>query len=399
VGAPLVNPQTDPVLLPFLSAPDEEEAHVVLSQLINDVSPTISGITSRGQSADDAFQETMKKLVNRLRALRSHPDGSTIANFDHYVKVVAKHTVSEQLREDHPTYRGLADSLRHALKGDPRFGVWGARSEDIFGLAIWRDQQPPPTRTEKSMRLVEDPAALAEVLPPGFHQLSAVDLLTEIFSRVGQTISLDRLVRLYRALKPVEESITISISEREGSTAIDLPARERKPDEEAEFREFLSNVWREVKELPRDQRIAYLLNFTAGDGQLDMFPAYGVATIRDIGAVLALTGDHFAILWNELKFNEHQRDLCAALKTYDERFALLWQHLPIADNWIARMLGVKRQQVINLRKAAGDRLSRRLAHGRRAAHCRTGWWLAPGLRSFVQVLAVQRFNQFLARGF
>jgi hypothetical protein len=372
MSLPVPNLQTDPVLLPFLTASQEEQAQLLLTQLLDEVSPIIIAITGRAQSPDhahDAFQETMKKLLHRLRTLRANPDGNTIGNFDHYVKVVAKHTVSEQLREDHPTYRGLADALRHALKGDPRFGVWeGARSEDLFGLAIWRDQQPTHMRTGQSMRLLEDPAALAEVLPPGFHQLRAADLLAEVFSRVGQTISLERLVRIYRALKPVEESITISISEQEGSTAIDLPAPDRKPDEEAEFCEFLSNVWREVKELPRDQRIAYLLNFTAGDGQLDMFPAYGVATIRGIGGVLALTGDQFAILWNELKFNEHQRYLCAALKTYDERFALLWQHLPVADNGIARMLGIKRQQVINLRKAAGDRLSRRLAHGRRAAH-------------------------------
>jgi hypothetical protein len=368
MGVPVPNPQTDPVLLPFLTAPHEEQAQLLLAQLLDCVSPAIDRITRRGQPPNDAFQETMKKLVNRLRTLRSHPDGNTIGNFDHYVKVVAKHTVSEQLREDHSTFRSVADSLRYVLRNDPRFGVWeGEKDEELFGLAIWRDQQATPTRTEKSMRLLEDPASLAEVLPAGFHELSTAGLIVEIFDRVGHPVRFDRLVSLYRALKPVEVVIPIDTSDGDGPP-LDLPARERKPDEEAEFGEFLSNVWTEIKELLLEQRIAYLLNFTAGDGRLDMFPAHGAATIRNIGAALELSDKQFCFLWSELRFNDDQRRRGTTLKTYDEKFALLWQHLPLADNVIAGMLGVKRQYVINLRKAAGDRLSRRLVHHRKAAY-------------------------------
>jgi predicted DNA-binding protein (UPF0251 family) len=41
--------------------------------------------------------------------------------------------------------------------------------------------------------------------------------------------------------------------------------------------------------------------------------------------------------------------------------ARLWHTLPLDDAQIAERLGVTRQQVINLRKSARDRLARRMA--------------------------------------
>jgi hypothetical protein len=43
-----------------------------------------------------------------------------------------------------------------------------------------------------------------------------------------------------------------------------------------------------------------------------------------------------------------------------ERLASLWNDLPIEDVEIAEHLGVTRQQVINLRKVARERLARRM---------------------------------------
>jgi hypothetical protein len=43
-----------------------------------------------------------------------------------------------------------------------------------------------------------------------------------------------------------------------------------------------------------------------------------------------------------------------------EELARMWNDLPIDDMRIATRLGIKRQQVINLRKAARARLARRL---------------------------------------
>ena len=46
-------------------------------------------------------------------------------------------------------------------------------------------------------------------------------------------------------------------------------------------------------------------------------------------------------------------------------FLELWKKLPLDDMTIAELLGAKRQQVINLRKCARERLERRMARGDR----------------------------------
>jgi hypothetical protein len=43
-----------------------------------------------------------------------------------------------------------------------------------------------------------------------------------------------------------------------------------------------------------------------------------------------------------------------------EEFAEIWNHLPLDDNRIAEILNLTRQQVINLRKSARERLARRM---------------------------------------
>jgi hypothetical protein len=134
----------------------------------------------------------------------------------------------------------------------------------------------------------------------------------------------------------------------------------------AEWGDFLRRLWAEIEQLPVFQRIAYLLNFTAGECQLELFWTYGVVSLRGIGAALQLTADQFSRVWPELQLTDEERHKAEALSSYDEKFALLWRHLPLTDLMIAKLLGTERQKVINLRKAAGARLSRRLAHRSRA---------------------------------
>jgi hypothetical protein len=104
---------------------------------------------------------------------------------------------------------------------------------------------------------------------------------------------------------------------------------------QVEKRIFLERLWQELRELPRAQRVALLLNLREADGGgcLALFPATGVATLRQIADALELSA---------------------------ERFAELWPQLPLDDATIAGLLKLKRQQVINLRKSARERLARRL---------------------------------------
>jgi len=78
-----------------------------------------------------------------------------------------------------------------------------------------------------------------------------------------------------------------------------------------------------------------LLNLkdASGFGCITLFPATGIATIRELATALELSAERLAELWNDL---------------------------PIEDARIAELLGLTRQQVINARKSGRERLARRL---------------------------------------
>jgi RNA polymerase sigma factor (sigma-70 family) len=105
--------------------------------------------------------------------------------------------------------------------------------------------------------------------------------------------------------------------------------------DEALLRGKLEALWREIHALPSRQAAALLLSLRDEKGQevISLFPLTGTATLRQIAAAIALPA---------------------------ERFAQLWSRLPLDDRTIADLLGASRQQVINLRKSARERLARRL---------------------------------------
>ena len=131
-----------------------------------------------------------------------------------------------------------------------------------------------------------------------------------------------------------------------------------RPDEGADARAGLAQIWSEMERLPPLQRFAYLLNFT--DGKIEWFWFYGIASVRQIGKTLQLTNEQFNRAWVLLEWNEEQRERARSLTNYDEKFALLWQQLPLNDLTIAALLETTQQNVIHLRQAAGQRLRRKM---------------------------------------
>jgi hypothetical protein len=93
-------------------------------------------------------------------------------------------------------------------------------------------------------------------------------------------------------------------------------------------------MWDEIKQLPLKQRAALLLNLKDSEGSdlLSVIPINGIATFAEIANLLELSRDQFTAIWREI---------------------------PLGDLKIAKLLGVTRQQVINLRKSGRERLIRR----------------------------------------
>jgi hypothetical protein len=114
-----------------------------------------------------------------------------------------------------------------------------------------------------------------------------------------------------------------------------LEDRGASPAEALEHRDYLERLWSEIILLPMRQRAALLLNLRDehGGGMLALLPITGIAS---------------------------KPDIARALEVSEEALAELWGTLPRDDQWIAEYLGITRRQVINLRKCARERLTRRM---------------------------------------
>src|SRR5437763_1422374 len=111
-----------------------------------------------------------------------------------------------------------------------------------------------------------------------------------------------------------------------------------RPDQSASYesRQFVESVWREIRLLRPMQRAALLLNLRdpGGRNAVALLVLLGIATIDEIAEAIGISAEEVAGIWNDL---------------------------PIDDLRIAGMLGLTRQQVINLRKSARERLARRFS--------------------------------------
>lgn len=360
--------QLDPLLRPFVDAADDMAAQAQLANLLTHITPLVQRIHQRSRFSEDDVQESLQQLIRVLWQCRADVTHHAIGDFERYAAVVASHMARRRWREERPSYHALKESLRHLLNNDGRFELWvTAEREWLCGLAGQRAAitATGQTTSARLAQLRQQPLAFDEAILPGrdAQRVSQAELVTALFTWVGHAFGFDQLVRLVFALRRMEEGLFIGDETDEDTRAWSevLAAHEPPPDQEAEWRQFLTRLWAEIEQLPPLQRIAYLLNFTAGDGALDIFRLYGVVSAVHIGVVLQLTDEQFARAWVDPQLAEKAR----TLRSYDEKFALLWRTLPLNDQTIARLIGTERQKVINLRKAAGDRLARRLAAFRR----------------------------------
>lgn len=363
MNEPDAHARIDSALVPFVCAASEREAKEQLNELMAQAAPGIAKITRISKTPEDAFQDAAHRLIKQLRELRAQAGSSSaISNYSHYVKVVASRVVKGQVREEHPKHRSMVDSLRHVLKRDTSFALWERDGQRHCGFAVWRDEQLSRVASERLIRLLEEPRVFEDLMPSNGSaaNMKPAELLRLLFGWIGHPIRFDELTRIVCGIKRIKEPGPISAGEGTGRELSGwLPDRRRRPDEQAEWKEFLRCLWRQIEQLPRLQRLAYLLNFTAADGQLELFWAYGVASIRRIGAALEIAEKEFEQAW-AAALDDRMRQRAAWCEQYDDKFAILWQMLPLPDAVIARMLGTERQKVINLRKAAADRLSRQM---------------------------------------
>jgi DNA-directed RNA polymerase specialized sigma24 family protein len=340
--------QVDPLVAPFLGRLDDVQWERLLTPLLTEhIQPIVRGVVRRrlGEAGrarieradrlfDDVVGDALVRVIARLRGMTS--SGDPIADLRAYVAVTAFHACDDYLRWKYPLRARLKNRLRYALTHASGLALWtNAAGDRLAGLAEWRTR-PPSGRATPLQPLVEDPRAFVEAASrmSGLRDTDAFVLLPRLLEVLGQPIELDALVSVVAELWGVRDAAADTGGDAQ-QAAEQLPDLRSDAATEVERRFYLERLWSEIRALPIRQRAALLLNLRdeEGGGILSLFPITGVVTLRGLAEVLEISGEAFAVLWNEL---------------------------PLDDAEIAARLGLTRQQVINLRKSARERLYRRM---------------------------------------
>ncbi|MGH9937057.1 MAG: hypothetical protein ACREAM_12470 [Blastocatellia bacterium] len=325
----------------------EEAAESALALLIEThIEPVIRSVirfklrfdsTDRTDEADLA-QEALAQWLAELRKLGASPDERSINDARGLAATITYRVCYGWLRRRSPRRHAFRNRLQYVLTRQAGLALWrGAGQSEkllIAGFAVWRGRTPAPA--EKLRQLPDDEKFLARAgrLIAKGQDAKLNDLLAAIFDYVGGPVAFDELLSVTAALLQIRDEPPASTEEQTEAGGAQL-ASDEDVAWQVEKRIFLKRLWEEVRELPLAQRSALLLNLREADGRgcLALFPATGVATLRQIAEALEIPA---------------------------ERFAELWPRLPLDDATIAGLLNLTRQQVINLRKSARERLARRL---------------------------------------
>ena len=314
---------SDPRLVPLIASAGAEAE---IERLLLDVAaPLIRQIVSRYGGgclpADVGDLESMisLRLLHKLRRIAAS-EAEGITDLERYVATVSYNVVNDYLRRRFPERTRHKNRLRYVLAHDPRLALWNAPMGPVGGLKEWEGSVTAatsvtldPGQATRKMRDRQRPA----------------DALHALFGAVGAPVVLETLVDHTAGLWDVPL----------GPAEVPLAPEHEAAPLQIDRRDLLRALWYEIERLPPMQRKALLLNLR------------GEETVNVV-ALVVLTGT--------ARFD----DVGAALEMTEEQLSEIWNDLPLDDLRIAALLNVTRQQVINLRKSARERLQRRLRNNR-----------------------------------
>ena len=289
-----------------------------------------SKLRSWPNETEDHFQEARLQLWQCVQSAENR-SSETVRNL---AAAIAWRVCIHRLRRDYPQFQALRNRVRYALARQRGLAQWRANDTAVAGFAAWQGARAP-LPAGRLAALLDD--RKFEWQTQGWASQSSasfgpalIEWLTAIFNHAAAPVPLNELVAWLAdklALAEPQQTDDAALAEHQG-TATD-------PAQCAEQRAFLTRLWEEIVTLPLHQRAAVLLNLRdeAGRGCIAFFPLVGIASLAQLAATLELT---------------------------PERFAELWHDLPLEDARIAELFGLTRQQVINARKSARERLARRL---------------------------------------
>ncbi|HKE60092.1 MAG TPA: hypothetical protein VKB46_25445 [Pyrinomonadaceae bacterium] len=339
---------TDPLLQPVLLAADHEQAEKILSDLITShVEPVVRGViryklhlnsdAAERAEAEDIGQEVLVDLLGELQKFEERPETEPITDVRGLAAVIAHRACSRWMRRRFPERYALKNHLHYLLTRQRGFALWRNESQKLVaGFAVWQGLRLTAAKG-LSDSLADDQSLLARVrlLRAGDRPNETSEILAAVFNRVGAPIEFDELITTLAALLDVKDQPVDCTDQNAEAMARVAAGTGADVAWQTEKRFFLRRLWEELKQLPLNQRAALLLNLKGAEGRgcIALFPVAGIASVRELADTLGMSAEEFSELWGEL---------------------------PLEDTRIAERFSLTRQQVINARKSARERLKRRL---------------------------------------
>ncbi|HEV7242235.1 MAG TPA: hypothetical protein VGQ36_23595 [Thermoanaerobaculia bacterium] len=318
---------SDPLLRTLICADDAAARDRELERLIVVVTqPLTKRIVSRykrldgmisAEDAEDVVASINLRVVRKLRAVTESEEES-VQNLSDYVATLTYNAVNDYLRRRYPQRTRLSNRLRYVLSHDRRLALWSSPAGLAGGLAAAKGSADP---------LAEWTVRRADATLPMCDASHPADALVEILQAAHRPLLFTTIVDCVAELWKVRDL--------PAKPAVTADTRAADDAQRLETGDFLRALWREISLLPPNQRKALLLNLRDSE------------TVNVI-ALLARTG------------TAGLNEIAAAMEMDTASLGAIWNDLPLDDRRIGELLKMTRQQVINSRKCARERLGRRL---------------------------------------
>ena len=330
----------DPLLHPFLRATDEVALVELETLLENEATPIVhrilarrlgltavqsdaSSVDLRSLDAEDLSQQTLMALTARLWHVYAAPETHRISSFRSYVAGAAFNTWRAAVRNDAKLWAQLSGRLTYLCRssaGHVGFAKWqDTEHESMAGFTVWRKKKTPIGHFDQPDEdLPEDQPHPNTPLP---------DIAAWVLRRAGGPLPWNDFVTAVACILELKDQ-RISIDRELPADLLPSEGTEDSADRSLK-RDQLRVLWNELLRLDQKERAALLLKT---EDLLDL-EITEVATLPVIANVVGIPLS---------------------------QLTSLLPRLPLEDQEIAQLLGIRRQTVVNLRSQARSSLRRRL---------------------------------------
>jgi hypothetical protein len=315
----------------------------------------------------DALELVQDVYSDLTEAVAANSDG--IHDVKSYAAKVTYNACAEYLRHLYPARTRLRNKIHYFLTHQTGFAVWETQQMEICcGYAGWRNALPAnagdvqaliaePARIWASSSRPDRPKA-SKGSGPIRGEVKALDvmkaadwsaLVEEILDALARPLKLSHLVAIASTLFRVKDEPPDTPME---------PSINPRFDDVVYRKEQMQRLWQVLQNFEHRWLMAFLLNLPGltkeARGEIEAFESSEVATRDQIGRLLGMIGQEYEDLGYETP--QWPPDPGSP----EARLGSAWPFLPREDTLIARALRCEKQQVINLRQVAIQKIACRM---------------------------------------